>query len=208
VHTSSVASIFHSCKTDGFKEDDWSDARLDDVSPIGPYNYAKTMGEKTVWDHVKGKPYTAACINPSMVFGPCLSKPHTKASPYIFRQALYGNNYPNNPISVVDVRDVAKAHFEAMVRPEADRKRFIIDGDTATTNAGMVIEEAQKMFSQFEFSFPQESAPQQLPKTMWDNSRSKAILGMKYIPQEQTIRDTVESMTTTGWVPARLAAKL
>ena len=61
-------------------------------------------GEKLVWAHTRGRPYTVSCINPTMVFGRCLAKPHAKASPYIFRQALYGNAYPNNPMSVVDVR--------------------------------------------------------------------------------------------------------
>jgi hypothetical protein len=66
-------------------------------SPIGPYNYAKTEGERAVWSHVvgKNKPYTVACINPTMVFGACLAKPHAKASPFIFRQALYGNDFYN-----------------------------------------------------------------------------------------------------------------
>ena len=51
------------------------------------YNFAKTAGEKKVWELSEGKPWTCAAINPSMVFGPCLAKPHAKASPYIFRQA-------------------------------------------------------------------------------------------------------------------------
>ena len=39
---------------------DWSGATLEDEkdSPIGPYRYAKTLGEQEVWEFTKGKPFT------------------------------------------------------------------------------------------------------------------------------------------------------
>merc|ERR1719329_1533007 len=126
VHTSSVSAIANAVKRDTFTEDDWSDAQIAGGGTTA-YDFAKAEGERVVWRYVEGKPYTVSCINPTMVFGRCLAKPHCKASPFIFRQALYGNEFPNYPMSVVDVHDVAIAHVEAMLRPEADRKRFIID---------------------------------------------------------------------------------
>jgi nucleoside-diphosphate-sugar epimerase len=92
VHTSSMAAV-GSVAGRAVNEQDWSTTTIEEI----PYNFAKTEGEKVVWAETRGKPYTVSCINPSMVFGPCLAKPHAKASPYVFRQALYGNPQPNQP---------------------------------------------------------------------------------------------------------------
>lgn len=208
VHTSSTAAVANMRKRGAFDESDWSDAKIDDPSAIGPYNFAKKMGEKTVWDYTKGKPYTVACINPGMVFGACLAKPHAKASPYIFRQSLYGNQFPNNPMNVVDVRDVAIAHVEAMVRPEADGKRFLLCGDGDNTVANELIKEAQRLFPQYKFTLSKVPA-MKVRRRQWNNTLSKEVLGIRYAPQEEVIRKTVASMVDPGWVPAKkVAAKL
>lgn len=47
------------------------------------------------------------CCTLTHVLGPW--QPHCKASPYVFRQAIFGNPQPNQPYSIVDVRDVAAA---------------------------------------------------------------------------------------------------
>jgi len=145
VHTSSIAAV-------GFKpggrvsEADWSSVSIDQA-----YEFAKREAEKVVWKETEGKPYTVSCINPSMVWGPCLAKPHAKASPYVFRQALYGNGQPNIPYSAVDVREVARAHVEAMLRPEAHGKRFILDNDEASLAVNEVIQKAREVFPQHAF---------------------------------------------------------
>merc|ERR1719491_1516863 len=128
-------------------EADWSKVTIQESS----YEFAKTEAEKLVWQETKGKPYTVSCINPSMVFGPALAKPHAKASPYVFRQALYGNPQPNLPYSVVDVRDVAKAHVEAMLRPEANGKRFILDGDGPSMAVNDILKKCREMFPKYHF---------------------------------------------------------
>ena len=51
---------------------------------------------------------------------------HTKASPSFLRDFLYGNKKPDAWISVVDVRDVARAHLLALRKPEAAGERYIV----------------------------------------------------------------------------------
>jgi nucleoside-diphosphate-sugar epimerase len=206
VHTSSVAAVA-SFKNIGrpFDERDWSGATLEDEkdSPIGPYRYAKTLGEQEVWKFSHGKSYTVSCICPTMVFGPCLCKSHSKASPFIFRQALYGNSFFNNAMSLVDVRNVAQAHVNAMEKhPEANGKRFIVDNDEDNTTANTCIRIAQKLFPHISWAIsPMPDPP--VAKAMWNNQQSKDILGMTYISDEQCIRDTVASMIKPGWVPTK-----
>jgi nucleoside-diphosphate-sugar epimerase len=204
VHTSSVAAVANMAKGATYDESDWSDVPIE----LDPYTYAKTEGEKVVWKATKGKPYTVSCINPTMVFGRSLSKPHTKASPYVFRQALLGNAYPNTAMSVVDVHDVAIAHVEAMIRPEADGKRFIIDGDEETLGVNAVIKEAERMFPQYQWSESMMPGPGKFLTKTWDNTSSKKILGMKMTSQEECIRATVQSMIETGWVKTRAKSRL
>lgn len=54
---------------------------------------------------------------------------HTKASPSFLRDFLFGNAKPDAWISVVDVREVSKAHLLALQKPEAAGQRFIIARD-------------------------------------------------------------------------------
>lgn len=130
VQTSSMAAVGGAAGR-VVDEKDWNTLGMDgwEDAPALAYNFAKAEGERTVWAETKGKPYTVSAINPSMVWGPCLAKAHAKASPFVFRQALYGNDQPNGQFSVVDVRDVALAHVLAMEKPEADGERIILDGD-------------------------------------------------------------------------------
>jgi len=211
VHTSSVASVGMS--PDRVRsEEDWSTVTIE----TSPYAFAKREAEKFVWDETAGKPYTVSCINPSMVWGPCLAKPHTKASPYVFRQALFGNKQPNQPYSVVDVRNVAAAHVEALLRPEANGKRFILDGGEPMVAVNDILEKCRQMFPQYLF----EDAPgskgwdekrwgaKQPTQPSLDNTRSKTVLGLNYIPVNQTIYDSVAAIVNKGFVPARPSSKL
>jgi hypothetical protein len=68
-------------------------------------------------------------MNPVVVFGPCMTKAHTKASPSFLRDFLYSNSKPNAWISIVDVREVADAHVAALQKSETAGKRYIIARD-------------------------------------------------------------------------------
>ena len=92
VQTSSIAAVGFRAER-AVTEADWSTTPIEE----SPYVVAKRLGEKAVWAATKGKPYTVAAVNPSMVWGPCLAKQHCKASPYVFRQSLYGNSQASRP---------------------------------------------------------------------------------------------------------------
>lgn len=168
-------------------------------------------------------------MNPGVVLGPCLTKAHTKASPVVVRQVLYGNEQANYRTSFVDVRDVAAAHVEALGRPEAGGKRFICaQGETMLVCS--VGEHAQRLFPDLRVE-GKEPAPakvwcawalsflpvigskfmtayqsQMLKQTFqYDNTRSRQELGLSYHSLDDTVRDTVHSMIDArdggaGWV--------
>jgi len=214
VHTSSMAAMdMVGPMKEGRRvtEADWSKRTIEE----SPYEFAKTEAERVVWQETAGKPYTVSCINPSMVFGPVLAKPHCKASPYVFRQAMYGNKQPNQSYTVVDVRNVAQAHVDALLRPEASGSRFVCDGDGPPIAVNDILQMCRESFPNIQF----EDAPgpkgwdeqvfgKRPTESLLDNTRSKQVLGIRYIPLKETVCDSVQAIVEQGFVPVRPVAKL
>jgi len=109
-----------------FTEEDWTNP--DGGKDVTPYILSKTMAEKAAWDFVaehEGAPELAT-INPALVVGPILGKGFS-SSVEVVRQ-IVAREVPALPklgFGVVDVRDVAWAHCEAMEREEAAGERFL-----------------------------------------------------------------------------------
>ncbi|AGK58176.1 NAD-dependent epimerase/dehydratase [Hyphomicrobium denitrificans 1NES1] len=126
--SSSVAIFYGSGLPIGhiYSEDDFSDETRNDLTP---YIKSKTIAEKAAWQFVKKTPGAPelAVINPAFVQGPALDD-DLSTSHDLYRLMARGL-YPAAPrirFPVVDVRDVAAAHVEAALRPEAAGKRYLI----------------------------------------------------------------------------------
>jgi len=96
----------------------------------------------------------------------------------------------------VDVRDVALAHVKAAEVEEAGNKRFfVVGGPFSNKQLAAVL---RKGFPELDSKLPTEQTPGgDFPKDGMhgiENSRSKEILGLKYIPFETTILDTAKSL--------------
>ena len=116
VQTSSVAAIqkYDQSPNHKFTEKDWND--WSSVEKGDAYGVAKTRAEQLVNKHFNtgdGKRSSVA-VNPGVVIGPVMAKPHTKASAVFLRDCIFGNKVMNFPSTFVDVRDVAIAHVNAM----------------------------------------------------------------------------------------------
>jgi dihydroflavonol-4-reductase len=94
------------------------------------YPIAKTESEKYIWDFQKKMPedkkFDVVVINPGVIMGPQLNKGDNFGNGYI-RSIILGK-VPNLPIStsIIDVRDVAKAHLNAILLPKAANKRYVL----------------------------------------------------------------------------------
>ncbi|KAL6728819.1 hypothetical protein Aduo_010554 [Ancylostoma duodenale] len=129
VLTSSCAAVNEGHPQDRvFDETSWTDV----LSPtVEYYAKSKTLAEKAAWqfmDGIKeGNKFSLTCLNPTMVVGPLLIN-EEGASITLVRRFL-NTEMPAVPqlnLAFVDVRDVAKAHIEAMRRPESDGERILI----------------------------------------------------------------------------------
>ena len=89
-----------------------------------PYSYSKTMAEKKAWEMMNGQSrWDVVTINPSFVMGPPLN-PQTKTSESVNFIKQFGDGtmkigVPKMGVGVVDVRDLAEAHFQAGFNPHA-----------------------------------------------------------------------------------------
>lgn len=135
VVTSSCAAIYTDCidlnKTPNgiFTEEVWNTtASLSHQ----PYSYSKTLAEKEAWKIFNTQSrWDLVVVNPSMVLGPALN-PHsaTSESFSLLKQLGDGtlkSGVPNIGIGVVDVRDLADAHYLAGFTPGAEG-RYITSG--------------------------------------------------------------------------------
>lgn len=108
-------------------EETWSDPSKQD-----PYRRSKTLAERAAWDfmNAEGGGTELTTVLPSGVFGPVLSKDGLGSVQFIQR-IIDGRlpRIPNVGLSIIDVRDLATAHVDAMLAPAAAGQRLIVNGD-------------------------------------------------------------------------------
>jgi nucleoside-diphosphate-sugar epimerase len=105
----------------------WSDPSKQD-----PYRRSKTLAEKAAWEFMEkeGGATEFVTVLPSGVFGPILTKEGLGSVQFI--QRLIDGRMPRIPnvgLNIIDVRDLAIAHVQAMKAPGAAGQRLIINGD-------------------------------------------------------------------------------
>ena len=224
VLTSSCAAIYTDC-TDleltpngVFTEEIWNTtASLDHQ----PYSYSKTLAEKEGWEIAESQDrWDMVAVNPSMVMGPALNaKSNTSESFSLLKQMGDGTmkmGVPNAGIGMVDVRDLADAHFQAGFRSEAKGRHIISGHDTS------FLELAKTLHQDFgdKYPVPHKALPKWLllfvgpmvnkaitrkwvrnnVNQEWkaDNSKSKNALGLRYRPMRETMKDGFEQMIESG----------
>jgi nucleoside-diphosphate-sugar epimerase len=182
-----------------------------------PYSYSKTLAEKEAWKMAKAQDqWDLVVINPSFVMGPALNATvATSESVSIMKQLGDGSlkmGVPNMGFGVIDVRDLAEAHFNAGFKPEAEG-RHIISAHNST-----MLQMAQIIHTKFgdTYPIPNKALPKWLLMIVgplanksftrdfirnnvnipWkaDNAKSREKLGMNYRPLEETMNDSFQAL--------------
>ena len=128
VMTSSFSAIGAGSKEKELDDTNWTDLNNPHISP---YDISKTMAEKFLWEYTskldKSKNIEVCSINPVIVVGPSLSK-DVGVSNIVVKKLLDGTSpmVPRFGLHLVDVKDVADMHLEAMINPKAAGKRFLL----------------------------------------------------------------------------------
>ncbi len=128
VLTSSLAAVMHCALPDGrqaYDARDWTD-------PAHPrataYDRSKTLAERAAWDFVatEAPRMRLTTVNPGLVLGPLLDD-RFGSSVAVVRRLMSGKDpmQPDFGLPVVDVRDVAEMHLQALERPGTAGQRYL-----------------------------------------------------------------------------------
>ncbi len=184
------------------------------------YSYSKTVAEREAWN-IAGMQdrWDLVTINPTLVMGPGINPHGTSESFNIMKQ--YGDGTlkvgaPRWGFGIVDVRDLAEAHYRGGFTPKANG-RYIVNGHSS--DLADLAEPLRKHFGDA-YPFPTRTMPKWLiwlvgplaNKAMtrkavslnvglpWkgDSSKSQRELAMTYRPLEETIIDFFQQMVDAG----------
>lgn len=191
-----------------------------------PYSYSKTLAEKEAWKMNKEQSrWDLVVINPSLVMGPPLN-PNVATSESISLLKQLGDGtlksgVPNLGMGVVDVRDLAQAHFNAGFIPEANG-RNIISGHNSN-----FLEVARILHNEFgnQYKIPNRALPKFVVwlvgpmvnkmitrsfvgkniNRVWkaDNSKSIRELKVNYRPLEDTMVDAFQTLIDAKMIQAK-----
>lgn len=106
---------------------------------------SKTLAERAAWDlyHSSKPAWDFSVILPTYIGGPCIL-PVKREEDLSFSNGLIWKSVSGGDLPLmdypywVDVRDVAKAHVEALQRKEASGQRFIL-AVTGTTYSEVIL---------------------------------------------------------------------
>ena len=129
VHTSSIAAITNNAHRPDhiYTENDWAS---DLTVKNSPYGLSKVLAERAAWAAERDGHFSLVAINPVFVLGPVYSRVHARSSPSMIRDCLR-RKMPGAPrlrMAIVDVRDVATAHVNALENENASG-RYILYND-------------------------------------------------------------------------------
>jgi nucleoside-diphosphate-sugar epimerase len=133
VITSSVAALINQAAGEHksiYTEEDWTNPTV-----CEPYEKSKALAEKAAWDFVKDLPedekFELVTVLPGFIMGPTLVKTDFTSGD-IIRNMIMGNwiRIPRLQFPMVDVRDCAFGHLQALKLKEAANKRFTLATDS------------------------------------------------------------------------------
>ena len=183
-----------------------------------PYNYSKVIAERAAWEiNKKQNRWDLVTINPSLVIGPGLNAFATSESFNIVRQIGDGSmkyGLPEFHIGVVDVRDLAEAHFKAGFTPQAQGRYIISAENTEFLPLARILKEKYGTA----YPFPTRYLPKSLVWLLaplagfkrkmiarnvghiWkvDNSKSIKELGVHYRPIDTSIIEMFQQLVDNG----------
>jgi nucleoside-diphosphate-sugar epimerase len=194
VLTSSYVAIGYSidAKDHVFTEEDWTDEN----SPVKPYAKSKTLAEKAAWDFIRneGGGLELAVINPVGIFGPIIGNIYPAAYKGAIKPIIEGmiTENPDITFGIVDVRDVADIHIEAMMHPEANGQRFLATSDGAVSlyDIAQIIKK-ERPEKAVKIADLKPTAAELYTKM--SNSKAKKVLGWQPRTKEEAILATVDT---------------
>lgn len=162
------------------------------------YTASKTIAEKAAWDwYAQHKPdWALSFINPTYILGPyIIPTPRDRLSYSCQVICNIALSAPHDSLPVidypnwVDVRDVARAHLQALVKPQARGQRFILAPSKVPYSTVATI-------AREHFGLHPSEENQQLPSMYDIESRNcESILGLtEWVSFEKSVVDLLKQV--------------
>jgi dihydroflavonol-4-reductase len=223
VLTSSCAAMYGDAKdlknykSGTITEENWNTTSSEDHQP---YAFSKKLAEEVAWKMAEAQDqWRLVTINPAFVMGPWLTADATSGSFDIVKQMANGDMKAGAPdwnIGVVDVRNVAEAHYRAATVPDA-KGRHVLSAENSS-----FIELANMLRENYgeNYPLPKRTIPKWLIWLMapsagftrkivsrnvgypWkaDHSKSVRELNLNYIPIRNTINEMFAQLEESGTI--------
>ena len=196
--TSSIVSMMCSIRRGQFGPDDWTDINYPNLNT---YIKSKTLAEKAAWtfidQHKESSKMELVVIAPGGVFGPPLGNDISGESLTVLSKMMNGKipMVPDTAFPMVDVRDVAKLHVQAILTKDTAGKRFIAAGTDPIGFADV----AEILLKQGYKGPSTKKAPSWLLKFMsFFDREAKGMLGILGM---RLTSDNSNTRKTFNWVP-------
>ncbi|CAK5277832.1 unnamed protein product [Mycena citricolor] len=193
-----------------FSEKDWNERAIEQVEKLGveasagdKYCASKTLAERAAWNFMKEHPeakFDLTVLNPPLVLGPDIQGVSSPSELNTSSKAMYrGLTDPAALVDgapFIDVRDIALAHVRAVQREEAGGERIIVVADKPYTWQDCLDALPAAAVASGKYQKGQPGTGKDVPQNiLYDNSKGKRILGIKYHSLEEMTAATVEQQT-------------
>ncbi|KAK9079389.1 hypothetical protein SSX86_001060 [Deinandra increscens subsp. villosa] len=160
------------------------------------YVLSKTLAEDAAWKFAAENGLDLVTINPAMVIGPLL-QPTLNTSAESIANLLKGSEtYPNSSLGWVNVKDVANAHIQAFEIPSASGRYCLVE---SVVHYSELVGILKTLYPSSQL--PEKCADDKPFAPTFQVSKEKAkSLGIDYIPLEQSIKETVDSLKEKNFV--------
>jgi nucleoside-diphosphate-sugar epimerase len=226
VLTSSIAALYDdNCDAQAYPGNTVTERHINSNQDMthNSYAYSKTAAETAAWQSQKLQSrWDMVSIHPGAIFGPSLSKRVDATSVGMVVQFLNGSfrmGVPRLWLGVVDVRDVARTHVQALLVPTA-HGRYIAVAES------MTLLQAAGLMRPTDAGLPDKLPRRESPKSLvwliapfvglqrdyvmrnvghpinFDNARSKSELGIVYRLPADTFNDHIRQIIADGLVKA------
>lgn len=223
VLTSSVAAIMgDAIDADQLPDRIFNESHWNTTSSLehNPYPYSKTVAEREAWKICEAQnQWDLVTINPAFVLGPSLSR-RADGTSVGFMKSMAGGDFrfgvPDLNLGVVDVRDVARAHILAGLKPAASGRHLTCAETLSIVEMGSILRQALGE----RYPFPRNTLPTFLMYLVgpfigmsWDyvsknvgvryrldRAYSEKDLGLSYRPVRETLVDHIEQLAAAGMI--------
>ncbi|KAG6010524.1 hypothetical protein E4U21_005875 [Claviceps maximensis] len=214
VHTNSFACIYDAaagpCPEKTYTSKDWSPLTYEDglnaLNAPAAYRASKTAAEKAAWNFMseRNPGFDLVSLCPTMVFGPFLpgSKPKAiqgvnTSNLIIWSIVSSGRDEsvpPTRGPCWVDVRDVADAHINALLVPEAGGGRYMLCQGVYCNQE--VADISRKVTSKFRDRIPVGEPGRRESHSHFgvDASDAERVLGLRWRTLEDSLGDLVPQL--------------